>query len=95
MIYLVTRHLGAIEWLQRNNVIVDIQCEHLNVDKINSGDVVVGILPVHLAAKVCELGGRYMHLCINIPPEERGKELSADLMQKLGAYIQEFEVITK
>ncbi len=88
----VTRHAGAREWAERQGIIVDEMVEHLDPEIINPGDLVIGTLPVHLVAEICRRGGRYKHLSMNIPPEHRGRELSADDMEKFGATLQEFQV---
>jgi len=86
----VTRHAGAREWAERQGIIVDEMVEHLDPETINPGDLVIGTLPVHLAAEICRRGGRYKHLSMNIPPEHRGRELSADDMEKFCAKLEEF-----
>lgn len=49
----VSRHQGAIEWIKQQSIQVDVFVEHLNVEEIQAGDVVIGTLPLHLAAEVC------------------------------------------
>ncbi|OOE57124.1 CRISPR-associated protein Csx16, partial [Salinivibrio sp. IB282] len=44
MIYLVTRHQGAVEWCARQNVQVDAWLPHLDVETIQVGDTVIGTL---------------------------------------------------
>jgi CRISPR-associated protein Csx16 len=57
----------------------------------------MGTLPVNLAAEVCARGGRYLHLTLDLPPEARGRDLSAEEMERFGARLTEFFVtrITK
>lgn len=94
----VTRHAGAREWAERRGINIDEVIEHLPPDKIseiiNPGDLVIGSLPVNLAADICRSGGRYKHLSLNVPPEVRGRELSADDMEQFGATLEEFIVST-
>jgi len=91
---LVTRHAGAREWVTRQGIVVDEILEHLPPEKIdktiNPGDLVIGSLPVSLVAQICRRGGRYKHLSMNIPPDARGRELSADDMEKFCAKLEEF-----
>ena len=91
-IFFVTRHAGAREWAERHGVIVDEVAEHLDPECINTGDLVIGSLPVHLVAEICRRGGRYKHLSMDIPPSHRGQELSADDMERFGARLEEFRV---
>ncbi|MBK1692602.1 CRISPR-associated protein Csx16 [Ectothiorhodospira mobilis] len=90
--YFVSRHPGAMEWAARHGIQVDQQIDHLDVERIQAGDTVIGTLPVHLAARVCQRGGRYLNLSIDLPPHLRGRELSADDLEALGARVQAFHV---
>ncbi|MBI5136853.1 MAG: CRISPR-associated protein Csx16 [Nitrospirae bacterium] len=90
--YFVTRHAGARAWAEQAGVTVDQVVEHLDVGAIGRGDVVIGTLPVNLVARVCGQGGRYLHLSMDVPPELRGKELTADDMRRLGARVEEYRV---
>ena len=56
------------------------------------GDVVIGTLPVHIVAEICARGGRYLHLTLDVPPQARGRELTADDMERFGARLEEYEV---
>jgi CRISPR-associated protein Csx16 len=90
--YFVTRHPGAIEWAARRGLKVDRQLDHLDVETIQPGDTVIGILPVNLAAEVCARGGRFFNLSLTVPPEARGRELSADELEQFGARLEEYRV---
>lgn len=91
-IYFVTRHPGARAWAQSQDIEVDFLIDHLDVAQIIPGDIVIGTLPVNLAAGVCVRGGRYLHLSLDLPPQMRGKELSCEDMERLGARIEEYRV---
>lgn len=88
----VSRHGGAIDWASRKGIDAE-RVAHLDVGKIAHGDVVLGTLPIHLAADVNARGARYFHLEIDVPAELRGKDLSADDMERLGAKLTEFHVV--
>ena len=91
--YFITRHPGAIEWAARQGIAVDVCLKHLdNLCMLQSGDTVAGILPVNLAAEVCARGVRYLHLSLELPPEARGRELTAGEMTVYGARLEEFMV---
>lgn len=85
----VTRHSGAAEWAARQGLAAEIVA-HLDLARVSPGDLVLGTLPVSLAAEVCARGARYFHLTLAVPPELRGQELSADDMARLGARLEEF-----
>ena len=90
----VTRHPGAVEWAARAGLRIDQQISHLDPATIQPGDIVIGILPVNLAAQVCARGGRFFNLNLDLPLTARGRELSADELQRYGARIEEFVVRT-
>jgi CRISPR-associated protein Csx16 len=88
----VSRHPGARDWAAEEGVSVDAVIAHLDPDTVQPGDVVIGTLPIHLAARVCDRGGRYLHLSLELPPEQRGRELSAADLRQCGARLEEFRV---
>lgn len=90
----VTRHPGARAWAEQEGVSVDTMVEHLELSAILPGDVILGTLPVHVAAAVCERGARYFHLSMDIPATRRGTELSTEDMRTFDARLEEY-VITK
>ncbi len=89
--YFVTRHPGALEWALKRGVKAT-RLVHLDVDRIRPGDSVIGNLPVNVAAEVCTCGGRYLHLSMTVPAEERGRELSVDEMERFGAFLEEYKI---
>ena len=91
-IYFVSRHAGAQEWAQNNGFENAEVVSHFDPAVVEPGDMVIGTLPVHLAAQVCERGGRYFHLSLQVPQEMRGIELSADQMEEFGASVTEFVI---
>ncbi len=92
--YFVTRHTGALEWACTQGIEAE-PVEHLDPADIMSGDIVIGTLPVHVAAEICARGARYLHLVLNIPPDVRGRELSAAEMTYFGARIERYDVQRK
>lgn len=60
MIYFVSRHPGAIAWIKKQvEWKVDAFVTHLDIDMIKAGDIVLGTLPIHLAALVCQKGAEF------------------------------------
>lgn len=90
--YFVSRHLGAVQWAARQNLQVDHLVSHLDPHIIQAGDTVIGSLPINLAAQICAIGARYLHLSLEVPAELRGCELSADQLEQLGARLQQFNI---
>jgi len=90
--HLVTRHPGALEWLLAQGFTGVNHVPHLDPAQVQPGDQVVGTLPVHLAAAVCERGGRYFNLSLEVPQALRGRELSADDLQRFAARLEEYAI---
>lgn len=90
--FFVSRHPGAVEWATRQSFHVDAQVAHLDPAVVKPGDTVIGTLPVHLAAQVCESGAAYWHLSLDLPAELRGRELSIAEMVQWGAQVQRFDI---
>lgn len=90
--YFVSRHPGAIAWAEQHDLVVDQQISHLDITTIREGDIVIGNLPIHLAARVCQTGGRYFHLSLNLPMDKRGRELSVSDLQHFGTSLKEFHL---
>jgi len=90
--FFVSRHPGAAEWAQEQGLVVDLAVAHLDPAEVEAGDVVVGTLPVNLAAEVCARGGRYLHLSLDLPADWRGRELSAADMRACGARLEAYRV---
>ena len=90
--WFVSRHPGAIEWAGRQGLRIDHQIAHLDPASIAPGDIVIGTLPVNLAAEVCARGGRYLNLSLDLPPTARGRELSADELDAFGARIEGYDI---
>jgi CRISPR-associated protein Csx16 len=91
-VWFVSRHPGAKEWAKRQGISISRMVDHLDPEQIQPGDTVIGTLPIHLAAQVCQRGARFFFLSLDLPPEARGEELSLEDMEHYGACLQEFEV---
>lgn len=91
--YLITRHLGAVDWARKQGVYFDVHVTHLcSVDHFQKGDVVLGTLPVNMVYQLNCQGVHYMHLSMKIPEHLRGVELSAEQLGDCEAELLEFAV---
>jgi len=90
MTIIISRHPGAIEWLKRHHPELSGAkvLKHAVPDDL-FGNVVIGTLPVNLAA----LAKEYWHLTMDIPVEARGKELTADDMEEFGCKINRYIIM--
>ncbi len=93
--WFVSRHEGALQWMQQSSIAFDRHVPHLDSTLVQPGDVVIGSLPVNLAAQVCERGAAYWHLALTLPAEARGRELSAKELASMGARLQRFHISTQ
>lgn len=85
--WFVTRHPGARDWARRRGLAVDCFVEHFDPAIVRPSDIVIGTLPVNLIASICTKGCRYMHLTLELSPELRGRELSADELEACNAHL--------
>ncbi len=87
--YLVTRHEGTRLWVTaaarkgRLPFEIDHVVEHLDPSRLAKGDVVVGTLPIAIAAELEARKIEFWALDLDLPPEERGKELGGVRLLKL------------
>jgi len=88
---IVTRHKGAIQWLKRRGFRGGI-LSHLDPDKIQDGETIVGVLPITLVKqlldKQCTV---YILQLPNVPQKLRGQELTPEMMDRFGAKL--FKVV--
>lgn len=90
--WFISRHEGAIEWMQQQSISVDYWATHLDLEAIQPGDIIIGILPIAIAAEVIAFGARYFALILPQQASDRGQEHSSEAMKARGAYLQEFLV---
>ncbi len=91
-VWFVSRHPGAKGWAVEQEIHIDIWVDHLDPADVAPGDMVIGTLPIHQIARICDRGARYLHLALELPAELRGKELSGAELFALGARLREFHV---
>ena len=90
--WFISRHEGAIEWVKQQNIQIDRFESHLNTSLVQTGDVVIGTLPIHLAAEICQKGAKFYFLSVNVKPEQRGTELTAQQLVEQGCTLQAFHI---
>ena len=67
----------------------------LNTDEVVDGDVVLGTLPLHLAADICAKGAVFYFLQLPQELSGRGSEYTADEMVCMGARLRRFDVSSR
>lgn len=90
--WFISRHPGALHWMQSNDIHFDHHLTHLDNEPIQPGDTVIGSLPVNLAAEVCAKGANYWNLSLTLPEIARGRELSADELDLYQAKLEAFSI---
>ena len=88
----VVRHQGAVDWMKMQSIPIDYWTESLDLDMVESGDTVIGILPMHMAAEVCAKGATFIALMIDLPREYRGKELTVKQLEEMSCCLMPFHV---
>lgn len=91
-VFFVSRHSGAKQWALRHGFQVDRMVAHLDPEDVQPGDAVIGSLPVNLAARVCDRGGVYHHLTLELPMGWRGRELTSEEMEAFGARLETYYI---
>jgi len=91
-VFFITRHPAALDWAEEEGIHFDRLLPHLQLEEIAADDLVIGSLPVNLAYEVCRRGARYQHLTLDLTPQLRGRELSAEQMRHCRARLEEFIV---
>lgn len=90
--WFISRHPGAIAWAAQQGLSVDRHVQHLDPAQVQVGDIVIGTLPMHLAAAVCQAGARFFNLSLDISAHWRGRELSADQLRQCKARLECFDI---
>jgi CRISPR-associated protein Csx16 len=92
-LYFVSRHPGAIEWLQ-GQFPGQTACviPHMADQPFDAGDMVCGVLPIALAARLCRVGALPVAIEVDLPAHLRGQELSAAQLDALGARLVCYDV---
>lgn len=93
--WFVSRHPGAIDWLEKTGIKVDRYAEHLSSDDVAFGDFVYGVLPLHIISDICSKGARFFALDFSMNASQRGKDLTKSELDSLNCKLQEYIVIKK
>lgn len=88
----VTRHPGAAEWVQRRLGRAVRVVDHLHPHEIVPGTRYQGVFPLTLAADICRAGAQCWAISVQLPPDLRGRELSAEQLDGLGARLVRYQV---
>ncbi len=90
-VVILSRHSGVVEWLRKYGPEMCVDARVISGNAIPQdveGKVVIGVLPMHLAALADEV---YVIEFSGTPP--RGKEYSLEEMESNGAYLARYTVL--
>jgi len=87
-VVIVSRHSGAVEWLRQQGITGEV-IPHVGDAAQIQGRIVVGALPLHLAAECAEVWAVDMP---GLRPEQRGQDLTPSEMDAAGASITRYVV---
>ncbi len=89
MIYLVTRHAGAIEWLRAKGY-DGVAEPHLEKHQITGGNLYIGVLPIPMVKEILDAGSRFFLLVLpDIASAQRGQEMTPEETDRAGAGLVE------
>lgn len=91
-VWFVSRHPGAVEWLKGSGIKVDRIADHISPDEVVAGDIVYGVLPLHIISDICEKGARFFALDFNMNLAQRGRDLTKSELDSLKCKLQEYKV---
>ena len=93
--YFISRHQGALEWIKKQGITVDLCLSHIEPEQIKKGDTILGTLPINIVAMINQQGANYLHLSLQLPADKRGQELTVQEMEQYQAKLEAYEVIKK
>lgn len=85
---LITRHQGLVDFLLEQGHEFGLVISHVTAPAVLDGKDVIGVLPVHLAAR-CET---FSELTLEIPAELRGVDLSRDQVAEFQRGIRTYKI---
>ena len=89
---LVSRHPGAQQWLQQQGIVPDQVSAHIDPNDLHDNDIVIGTLPMHIAAAVDARGIEFFNLVLEVPATMRGRELNSDELQQCKPALRRYRV---
>ena len=91
--WFISRHQGAIDWIkQQPEWHIDRFVTHLDPQEIRAGDIVLGTLPIHIAADICARGAAFYFLQLPQEAEKRGSEYTAQQMADMGCTLRRYHI---
>jgi CRISPR-associated protein Csx16 len=93
MIYIVTRHEGAVEWLRSKGYDGSI-LPHLEHEQIAGENTYIGVLPIPMVKAILDAGSRFLLLSLpDVAFSQRGASMTPAEMDLAGAHLTEVKSI--
>jgi CRISPR-associated protein Csx16 len=93
MIIIVTRHVGAIDWLLAKGFVGDV-VTHLTRERIQPGNTYIGVLPLPVIQQILDAGSRFYLLVLpEVSLAQRDREMNPVEMDAAGAKLVEVKRI--
>lgn len=93
MIYIVTRHEGAVLWLRSKGYVGSI-LPHLEREQIAGGNTYIGVLPIPMVKAILDAGSRFLLLVLpDMAFSQRGASMTPAEMDLAGAHLVEVKGI--
>lgn len=91
LVWVITRHVGALVWLHSVGVRPDRIESDLDLSRVRPGDSVVGVVPLCLAAGIGARGASCWHIVMDLEAHDRGRALGPRRMRQRNARLVQFE----
>ena len=92
--FIITKHVGAVQWAKNKGIEHDIYLEDLNlIHELKAGDVVVGTLPIHVVYELNQRDINYLHIALDIPAELNDQALDAAQLEACNARIESYYLL--
>lgn len=92
--FIITKHSGAVQWVQNKGIEHDCYLEDANrIQELKAGDVVVGTLPIHVVYELNQRDINYLHIALDIPPELDGQILDAAQLEACNPRLESYYLL--
>lgn len=91
---IVSRHAGLVDWLARRGITGEQAAwiDRDGIDALSDTDEVIGPLPLDVIAALNRRGVRYRTVVFPASRPARADEMTAEVMEALGAELRTFRV---
>lgn len=91
--YIVSRHDATTQWILNNlphGTTTAVHMKHFELQQVQKGDIVIGVLPIHIIAQITAIGAIFYSFEINTPFHLRGVELTLQQVENLSPKLVQY-----